>query len=249
MADPTLEAYRHYLISLRRYRPHTLTELGRKGHQRQRQHRAQCLLAGFFRDHVVADIRFRKARRKSRPSISVRFSHCSTNPTARCGRAPWRRSIKVCLSRAKVLTFIYDTLIQDQLTMDRLRSYPDPMAQRHLFNEIDGAAVKTMMAVVEENYGLAQDYFRLKAKLLKLPRLALYDQYAPVGKEVKPFPYHQARQVILAAFDAFDPKFRQIAAEFLIKVDRCRDSQRQTRRRLLRLAFAAVTSVHSVQLR
>ena len=50
----------------------------------------------------------------------------------------------------QVLTFIYDTLIQDQLTMDRLRSYPDPMAQRHLFNEIDGAAVKTMMAVVEE---------------------------------------------------------------------------------------------------
>ena len=110
-----------------------------------------------------------------------------------------------------MLTFIYDTLIQDQLTMDRLRSYPDPMAQRHLFNEIDGAAVKTMMAVAEENYGLAHDYFRLKAKLLKLPRLALYDQYAPVGKEVKPFPYHQAHQVILAAFDAFDPKFRQIA--------------------------------------
>ena len=116
-----------------------------------------------------------------------------------------------------MLTFIYDTLIQDQLTMDRLRSYPDPMAQRHLFNEIDGAAVKTMMAVVEENYGLAHDYFRLKAKLLKLPRLALYDQYAPVGKEVKPFPYQQARQVILAAFDAFDPKFRQIAAEFFDK--------------------------------
>ena len=149
-----------------------------------------------------------------------------------------------------MLTFIYDTLIQDQLTMDRLRSYPDPMAQRHLFNEIDGAAVKTMMAVVEENYGLAHDYFRLKAKLLKLPRLALYDQYAPVGKEVKPFPYRQAHQVILAAFDAFDPKFRQIAVGvFRQKLDRRRDSQRQTRRRVLRLAFAAVTSVHSVQLR
>ena len=105
--------------------------------------------------------------------------------------------------QGQVLTFIYDTLIQDHLTMDRLRSYPDPMAQRHLFNEIDGAAVKTMMEVAEENYGLAHDYFRLKAKLLELPRLALYDQYAPVGKEVQPFPYHQAREVILDSVRRF----------------------------------------------
>jgi oligoendopeptidase F len=79
----------------------------------------------------------------------------------------------------QVLTFIYDTLIQDNLTMDRLRSYRNPMEQRHLSNEIDGAAVNTMMTVAEENYPLAHDYFRLKAKLLKLPQLALYDQYAP----------------------------------------------------------------------
>jgi oligoendopeptidase F len=55
-----------------------------------------------------------------------------------------------------VLTFIYDTLIQTNLTTDRLRHYPHPMAPRHLSNEIDGDAVKTMMAVAEANYGLAQ---------------------------------------------------------------------------------------------
>ena len=117
----------------------------------------------------------------------------------------------------QVLTFIYDTLIQDHLTMDRLRDYPNPMAPRHLSNEIDGAAVKTMMEVSEANYDLAHNYFRLKAKLLGLPRLALFDQYAPVGKEVRPFPYAQAREVILDAFDAFDPKFREIAGEFFAK--------------------------------
>src|SRR6185436_15922337 len=117
----------------------------------------------------------------------------------------------------QVLTFVYDTLLQDNLTMDRLRRYSDPLAQRHLSNEIDGAAVKTMMAVTEDNYGLAQDYFALKAKLHQLPRLALYDQYAPVGKEATPFPYAQAEQAILEAFEAFDPKFRHIAGEFFAK--------------------------------
>jgi oligoendopeptidase F len=64
---------------------------------------------------------------------------------------------------------------------------------------------------------LAHDYFRLKAKLLELPRLALYDQYAPAGKEVRPFPYSQAQHAILAAFEAFDPTFRELAAEFFAK--------------------------------
>jgi oligoendopeptidase F len=117
----------------------------------------------------------------------------------------------------RVLTFIYDTLIQDNLTVDRLRSYSHPMAQRHLANEIDGTAVKTMMEVAEKNYPLAQDYFRLKAKLLELPQLALYDQYAPVGKEARPFPYAKAQQVVLDAFEAFDPKFRALAGEFFAK--------------------------------
>lgn len=106
------------------------------------------------------------------------------------------------------------TLIQDSLTIDRLRSYPNPLAQRNLANEIDSKTVQTMMAVTEEHYGFAQDYFGLKAKLLELPRLAFYDQYAPVGKEAAPFPYGQAQQVILDAFEPFDPKFRQIAGEF-----------------------------------
>ena len=91
------------------------------------------------------------------------------------------------------------------------------MAPRHLSNQIDGAAVKTMMEVTESNYGLAQDYFRLKAKLLQLPKLALYDQDAPVGKVVRPFPYEQAKQEILKAFEAFDPSFRHLASEFFAK--------------------------------
>jgi oligoendopeptidase F len=71
-----------------------------------------------------------------------------------------------------------------------------------------------MIAVTEENYGLAQEYFRLKAELLGLPRLALYDQYAPVGKDTQSFPYARAQDAILEAFDSFDPNFRTIAAEF-----------------------------------
>ena len=216
MADPTLEAYRHYLISLRRYRAHTLTELEERVIN-DRDNTGRNAFGRLFSE-ITSSLTFAFEKQGEKADLNLSQILSLLHESDRALRQSAMETLYQGLSQqGQVLTFIYDTLIQDQLTMDRLRSYPDPMAQRHLFNEIDGAAVKTMMAVVEENYGLAHDYFRLKAKLLKLPRLALYDQYAPVGKEVKPFPYQQARQVILAAFDAFDPKFRQIAAEFFDK--------------------------------
>ena len=216
IADPTLEAYRHYLISLRRYRPHTLTEVEEKVIN-DRDNTGRNAFGRLFSE-ITSSLTFAFEKPGEKADLNLSQILSLLHESDRALRQSAMETLYQGLSQqGQVLTFIYDTLIQDQLTMDRLRSYPDPMAQRHLFNEIDGAAVKTMMAVVEDNYGLAHDYFRLKAKLLKLPRLALYDQYAPVGKEVKPFPYHQARQVILAAFDAFDPKFRQIAAEFFDK--------------------------------
>ena len=216
IADPTLEAYRHYLISLRRYRPHTLTELEERVIN-DRDNTGRNAFGRLFSE-ITSSLTFAFEKPGEKADLNLSQILSLLHESDRALRQSAMETLYQGLSQqGQVLTFIYDTLIQDQLTMDRLRSYPDPMAQRHLFNEIDGAAVKTMMAVVEDNYGLAHDYFRLKAKLLKLPRLALYDQYAPVGKEVKPFPYHQARQVILAAFDAFDPKFRQIAEEFFDK--------------------------------
>jgi oligoendopeptidase F len=45
----------------------------------------------------------------------------------------------------------------------------------------------------------------------------LYDQYAPVGKELTPFPFAKAQEVILEAFDAFSPIFKATAAEFFAK--------------------------------
>ena len=216
MADPTLEAYRHYLKSLRRHRPHTLTELEEKVIN-DRDNTGRNAFGRLFSE-ITSSLTFSFEKQGEKADLNLSQILSLLHEPDRGLRQSAMETLYNGLSQhGQVLTFIYDTLIQDQLTMDRLRSYPDPMAQRHLFNEIDGAAVKTMMAVVEENYGLAHDYFRLKAKLLTLPRLALYDQYAPVGKEVKPFPYQQARQVILAAFDAFDPKFRQAAAEFFDK--------------------------------
>ena len=216
LADPSLATYRHYLASLRRYRPHTLTEPEEKI-LNERDNTGRNAFGRLFSE-ITSSLSFNLERNGQIEELNLSQILSLLHDPDRIVRQRAMETLYQELARhGQVLTFVYDTLIQDNLTMDRLRSYPDPLAQRHLSNEIDGAAVKTMMAVTEENYGLAQDYFALKAKLLQLPRLALYDQYAPVGKEATPFPYAQAEQAILEAFEAFDPKFRHIAGEFFAK--------------------------------
>jgi oligoendopeptidase F len=216
IADPRLKNYRHYLQSLRRYRPHTLTEPEEKV-LNEKDNTGRNAFGRLFSE-ITSSLSFTLEKDGKLEELNLSHILSLLHEPDRALRQRALDTLYEGLSRhGQVLTFVYDTLIQDHLTMDRLRHYADPMAQRHLFNEIDGDAVKTMMAVTENNYGLAQDYFGLKATLLRLPRLALHDQYAPLGKEVRPFPYDQTREAILGAFDAFDPRFRQIAADFFAK--------------------------------
>lgn len=88
------------------------------------------------------------------------------------------------------------------------------MSSRHLSNEVQPEAVEAMMQAVEANYGLAQDYFRLKSRLLKLDRLLLYDQYAPVLETSSKVPFAEGREIVLESYGAIDPRFRDIAQEF-----------------------------------
>ena len=216
ISDPKLKSYRHYLESLRRYRPHTLSEpeeqllnerdnTGRNAFGRLFSETTSSLIFKLERDGKTEEL-----------NLSQMLSHLH-EPDRELRRRAMDTLYQGLAQHGQMLTFIFDTLIQDNLTVDHLRHYPTPIAQRHLANEIDGEAVKTMMEVAEANYQLAQDYFRLKAKLLQLPRLALYDQYAPVDQEVRPFPYDQAKQVILDAFAAFEPTLRTLAVDFFDK--------------------------------
>ena len=213
IADPKLKVYSHYLRNLRRYRPHTLSEPEEKIIN-EKDNTGPNAFGRLFSE-ITSSLSFTLEKEGKQQELNLSQMLSLLHEPDRGLRRRAMEALYHGLSQhGQVLTFIYDALIQDHLTMDRLRNYPNPIAQRHLFNEIDGEAVKVMMGVTEENYYLAQDYFRLKAKLLELPRLALYDQYAPVGKDVRPFPYQQAQQVILEAFGAFDSRFRQIATEF-----------------------------------
>jgi oligoendopeptidase F len=216
LKQPALKPFRHYLESARKFRPHRLTEpeekvvnekdnTGRNAFARLFSETTSALTFTLERDGKPAELNL---------SEVLSLLH---QPDRNLRRTAWTTLMDGLSRHGHILSFTYDTLLQDHLTMDRLRSFAEPMAERHLSNEIDAAAVRQMMQVTEANYDIARAYFGLKARLLDLPRIALFDQYAPVGKELPELSFLKAKEMILEAFHAFTPPFREIAAEFFDK--------------------------------
>jgi len=216
IADPLLANYSHYLTHGRRYRPHVLSEAEERI-LNEKDNTGRRAFGRLFTE-LTSSLSFPIERDGAVHELTLSEVLALLHRPERASRARAMETLFDVLGRNElVLTLTYNTLIQDHLTMDRLRRYPGPMAERHLSNEIDQQAVEQMMEVTEANYGIAQDYFRLKAQLLGLDRLALYDQYAPVGGELPACTFEEAQTTILRSFERFSPQFRQIAQDFFTR--------------------------------
>jgi oligoendopeptidase F len=110
--------------------------------------------------------------------------------------------------------FIFNTLLQDKSTKDRLRSYEHWLASRNLANEASDESVEALIEAVVSSYELARRWYRLKAKLLGLDRLAHYDRMAPVAAETTPFSYDEARELVLDCYRSFSPELGAAAEGF-----------------------------------
>ena len=98
-------------------------------------------------------------------------------PDRAARRAASRALTEGLRQASRPLAFIFNTLVQDKAVDDRLRRYPDPMAARHLANEIEPAGVASLLDACVARYALVARYYRLKARLLGLERLEEYDRY------------------------------------------------------------------------
>jgi oligoendopeptidase F len=97
-----------------------------------------------------------------------------------------------------------------------LRNYSHPMQPTNMGNEIPGSVVESLMQVSEQNYHLAQDYFRLKAKLLGMDKLKNCDVYAPLSDSGKTYSFEEARALVVKAYAGFSDEFASLADGFFV---------------------------------
>ena len=117
----------------------------------------------------------------------------------------YRELFRVYERENGILGQIYAARVRDWHSENLdLRNYSSPIAVKNLGNNVPDAAVDALLQVCQDNAGLFQEYFRLKAKWLGLEKLRRFDIYAPLGGSDKQIDYGDAVDMVLETVDAFD---------------------------------------------
>jgi len=98
---------------------------------------------------------------------------------------------------------------------DELRGFSRPDQARHVSDDIDTEVVDTLLKVVSENYDISKKYYKLKAKLLGLPKLQYHERTVDYGEITKEYSYEDSVNLIYKTFSNLDPKFAEIFKQFV----------------------------------
>jgi oligoendopeptidase F len=111
--------------------------------------------------------------------------------------------------------YIYNTLMADKAQEDVLRGFPTWVSSRNLANQATDASVAALVEAVTNRFEVARRWYKTKAGLLGLDRLADYDRMAPVGGAVAgAIEWGDAASEVLDAFSSFSPTMASHAQGF-----------------------------------
>ena len=211
LAAEEIEFCRHHLRTSRRYRPHQLSEPEERI-LTESEVTGRAAFGRLFTEQissVTVDLP------DSEEPVPLMEALSRFEDPDRERRAQAAAGVTAALEPGlRTRAFIFNTLLQDKSTKDRLRSYPHWLSARNLSNEASDESVAALIEAVVSHYELARRWYRLKAKLLGLERLAIYDRMAPIATEDRRIAYADARELVLDCYRGFSPELGDAAAGF-----------------------------------
>jgi len=209
LADEHLAFCRHHLASLRRYRPHLLTEpeelvmtekavTGRSAWSR---------LFSELTSTITVDL--------DGASVSLEEALSRLSAPDRDQRRAAAEGVTTALAPGlRTRAFVFNTLLADKATDDRLRHYSDWLASRNLDNEASDESVRALVTAVQARYDIPQRWYTLKARLLGIDRVADYDRVASVASEESEFGWRESRELVLDAYSSFSSELAGVGQRF-----------------------------------
>ena len=211
LAADGLEFCRHHLSNLRRYRPHQLTEPEERVMTELDVTGASAFRRLFTEQLSSIDVALPDA--DGRVSLEVALSRLQ-DPDREMREQAARATTEALRPGLRTRAYVFNTLLAEKGTKDRLRDYPHWLASRNLANEASDESVEALIDAVTGRYDLARRWYRLKAGLLGLDRLAHWDRMAPLDESDEQIPYDEAREIVLDCYSTFSPELGEAASGF-----------------------------------
>ena len=217
LAGDGLEFCAHYLRNVRRYREHLLSEPEEKILTEKALTGAGAWTRLF--EELTSAIEVTLPGTNGSPdagetvALDVALSRLSLpDPDARRTTA---EAVTAALAPGlRTRAYLFNTLLADKATDDRLRHYRHWLAARNLANEASDESVQALIEAVRGRYEIPRRWYRLKARLLGVERIADYDRMASVTQDEVSFPFAQAREIVLDCYSSFSPELGALAKRF-----------------------------------
>lgn len=215
LADPSLHQYDHYLRSIRRTRPHLLSE----PEERLLTEFSPTGRSAWVRlfDELTSAITLTLPEGVSGAGTTAGLEQGLTllHHPDRGVREGAANAVTAALAPGlSTRAFVYNTVLADKSTEDRFRRFSTWISSRNLDNEASDESVQALIEAVVSRYDIPQRWYTLKAGLLGIDQLTDYDRYAPIATEEQPVTWTEAKELVLAAYDSFSPEMAGIANEF-----------------------------------
>ncbi|HLA63491.1 MAG TPA: M3 family oligoendopeptidase, partial [Rhodothermales bacterium] len=209
LADAALAPFRHHLELKRAAREHVLSE--------PEEHiLAEKAVTGWsawnrFFDETLGAARF-QYRGESLPLQQVMATlHDADRDARRDAHASITEGL---VGLRRPLSYVFNTILADKASSDRLRHYGHWLDARNESNEIEGSSVDALIEAVTSRYDLVARFYALKKRLLGLETFHDYDRYAPLGEAERVFTWEEAKATVLDAYGSFLPEMGDIVRQF-----------------------------------
>ena len=210
LEDERLSFCAHYLRNARRYRDHLLSEPEEKILAEKAVTGASAWSRLF--DELTSAIEV-KLDGGEAVALDVALSRLAL-PDRDLRRMTAEAVTEALAPGLRTRAFLFNTLLADKAVDDRLRRYPSWLAARNLSNEASDESVQALIAAVRGRYELPRRWYRLKAKLLGVERLADYDRMASVTQDEQTYSFAQARELVLDCYSSFSAELGAVAKRF-----------------------------------
>jgi len=211
IVDKELATYRHWLENVRIFKPYTLSE---KEEQviNQKDLSGKLAFVNYFDELTSSFVWEMELDGEKKKLTGEEVRNLLRRPEPDVRERAKRAYDGRYAENAITFTNVFNSIVKDHAVEMQMRGYASPIAPQHLQNRVRPEDVEAMMQVTTAHNGPLQEYFKLKARLLKMPKLRGCDLLAPVTTKKKEVLFSEAKALVLDSFAGFHGEFADLAA-------------------------------------
>ncbi len=215
LENPTLNDYRHYLELIRLMKPYLLGEEA----EQVLQKKSLTSLAAWqkFFEEYTGNFDFKidlEGDGKIQTLTGPQLRNLFTAPDRDLRERAFLSFYEVYQENRLALKTIFNSVFMDHTIIEEIRKYENPMVPAFIRDQVEGDVIQLLLDVTRKNYPLFQEFLRLKAKILGLPKLKGWDMLAPYPAPEKIYSWEKAQQIILDSFGDFSSELQEVANLF-----------------------------------